>query len=264
MKRRRHRPSRRAAGVEPEQVLHYDGPLPPGRTVHLGGSEADHALRSLRVRTGDPLCLADGRGGRHHGRVVGIDRGRLDLEITRSETLPVWPRRSFHLALGVLRSTRMDVAVEKASELGVERFVPLVLKHCVARPLEDGVKSDRWHRLAVASLKQSKRGVLMEVAEPRDLESFLAELPPVRSLWLADPEGEPPAALAAIREVSGPAVLVCGPEGGIAPEERRLLVERGAKRVSLGGNRLRAETAAVALAALALGLSGAMESAPES
>jgi len=152
----------------------------------------------------------------------------------------------------------MDTLVEKASELGVKRLVPLLLEHCVARPEVEGTKLDRWLRIAVESLKQSKRAHLMEVGPPSDLEAFLDALPSSRSLWVADPGGA--AAMEAGREArDGPLVLVVGPEGGISLSEIKQLEDSGAVLVRLGGNRLRAETAALALVTaglLALGEMG--------
>ena len=158
----------------------------------------------------------------------------------------------------MLRSTRMDFLIEKASELGVARFVPLLLKRCVARPSEDGAKQERWHRLAVESLKQSRRARLLDLAPPVDLDEFLAMLPGEATLWAADPEGGAPAD-AARATGDGPLVLVVGPEGGLAPEEQGILRRAGARFVRLGGHRLRAETAVVALLASALASLGEMD-----
>jgi 16S rRNA (uracil1498-N3)-methyltransferase len=153
----------------------------------------------------------------------------------------------------------MDILIEKASELGVARLVPLHLTRSVARPHEAGVKEDRWRRLAVESLKQSKRSHLMEVAAPVPLEAFLEGVPEGAGLWWADPRGISPLAAAARTQASpGPLVLVVGPEGGISPPEAGLLRDRGGIPVGLGGNRLRAETAALGLVTAALAAIGEM------
>lgn len=240
---------------EPEQVLYLDAPSATGRRARIEGGEASHALNSLRLRSGDAVALVDGCGRRYHGRIVALDRHGLDVDVQSEETLSEWPSRTIWIGAGVLRSTRMDVVIEKASELGAARFVPLLLKRCVARPHEDGAKQERWHRIAVESLKQSKRARLLDVAPPADLDEFLAMLPADRSLWVADPSGEDPAE-AARQTPSGPLVLVVGPEGGLSPEEMGILERAGARFVRLGGHRLRAETAAQTLLAAALTVLG--------
>ncbi|HET9234680.1 MAG TPA: RsmE family RNA methyltransferase [Candidatus Eisenbacteria bacterium] len=234
----------------PEQVLYQDAELLPGRRTRITGSEADHARRSLRLRSGDPLHLVNGRGRRYRGRVTDLGRQYVDVDIESEEILKPWPRRMIWLGAGVLRSTRMDTLVEKSSELGVARFVPLVLERSVAKPDSEGAKEDRWHRLAIESLKQSRRSVLMEVDEPRTLEAFLEAIPPGSAVWAADPEGLNPLSLD--DEGVDRLALVVGPEGGLSARERALLASRGARFLALGSNRLRAETAAISLVTSAL------------
>lgn len=262
MGRRSDRPRRRPSGDdEPEQVLYVETGASPGQIVRLEGGEALHARQSLRLRSGDPVHLVDGRGGRFAGEIAAMDKAGLSVRVDSEERIALWPRRTVWLGAGVLRSTRMDFLIEKASELGVARFVPLLLKRCVARPAEDGAKQERWHRLAVESLKQSKRARLLDLAPPSDLDGFLESLPPDRELWVADPEGRAP--LDAARETGeGPLVLVVGPEGGLAPEERGILDRAGGRFVRLGGHRLRAETAVVTLLAAALATLGEMDPGP--
>ena len=234
----------------PEQVLYQDAELVPGGTTRLSGSEADHAKRSLRLRTGDPVHLVNGRGRRYQGRILDLGKQFVDVAVESEEALPAWPRAALWLGAGVLRSTRMDTLVEKASELGVSRFVPLVLERSVAKPAGEGSKEDRWHRLAIESLKQSRRAELMEVDLPQSLDAFLNALPPGSELWAADPEGENPLRVAG--GSPGPLALVVGPEGGLSPRERGTLLERKARLIALGRNRLRAETAAIALVTAAI------------
>lgn len=248
---------RRADGEEPEQVLYLPDPPAPGGTAVLSGGEADHARRSLRLRLQDPVSLVDGNGRRFRGTVSGLGKSEMRVRVDSMEILDPWPREEIWLGAGVLRSTRMDTLVEKASELGVSRLCPLVLDRSVARPHEEGAKEQRWQRLAVESMKQCRRARLMEVLPPRSLEAFLEEVPDGATLWAADPGGEPPAE-AGIGPGEGPVILVVGPEGGLAGPEIELLGARGARWVALGGNRLRAETAAMTLVVAALGVLGAL------
>lgn len=239
----------------PEQVLFQDEDLLAGHVTRLTGSEADHARRSLRLHRGDPIHLVNGHGIRCRGRIMDVGKQFVDIAVEAGEILPVWPRRTIRLGAGVLRSSRMDFLVEKASELGVSSLTPLVLERSVARPGAEGAKEDRWHRLAVESLKQCRRAFLMELAEPLGLEAFLAARPEGDTLWMADPAGEDPS-WAASRTGPGTLTLVVGPEGGLSPRERDLLLGGGGLAVRLGGHRLRAETAAATLITAALTLLG--------
>jgi len=262
--KRRRRP--KFGDGDPEQVLYRPGPAQPGQIVGIEGAEADHATRSLRLRSGDPVSITDGAGSRHHGVVHDIGKHRLEVAVRETETVPVWPRRPVWLGAGVIRTTRMDVLVEKASELGVTRFTPLTLARCVAVPEEGGAKFERWGRIAVESLKQCKRAFLMEVGEPAALPDYLAALPPDARLVFADPGGVGPTQLTPDAKPLGapgggtppPLVLVVGPEGGLEPMERERLVEAGAVPVGLGSHRLRAETAGVVLVASVLAALGEM------
>jgi 16S rRNA (uracil1498-N3)-methyltransferase len=257
---RPHRRRRSSIG-EPEQLLYLDHPTEPGRKITLGGAEAGHARKSLRLRTGDAVVLVDGRGCRYPGHITDLTKTEVTVRVDAAEPVPTWPRRTIWMGAGILRSTRMDTLIEKASELGVTRLVPLLLRRSVARPHEEGSKQVRWHRLAVESLKQSRRSHLMAVEDPRSLGAFLEGVPAGASLWVADPRGRSP--LEAAREaLSEPLVLVVGAEGGLAPDERDLLLARGGIPVGLGGNRLRAETAALALVTGALASLGEMGTPP--
>jgi 16S rRNA (uracil1498-N3)-methyltransferase len=258
MKREKRRRRPRSGRTEPEQVLYRPGPVQPGQIVGIEGAEADHAVRSLRLRSGDAVWLTDGAGSRHHGVVHTIGKHRLEVDVHGTEPVVRWPRREVWLGAGVIRTARMDVLVEKASELGVTRFVPLALARCVARPEEGGTKAERWHRIAVESLKQSKRAFLMELGEPTGLDDFLRVVPTGATLAFADPGGPGPAGLP---RGTGPLVLLVGPEGGLEPEERDTLLQAGAIPVALGGNRLRAETAGLTLVTSVLAVLGEMEPA---
>lgn len=254
----RDRRGRASRAGEPEQVLYVPVTPEVGTRVRVEGEHGDHGRRSLRLRPGDAVALVDGRRNRFHGHVTGLDRRGFEVEVERHEPLAVWPAVPITLAAGVLKSTRMDTLVEKASELGAVRFVPLVLERTVARPGEDGAKHQRWERIAIESLKQSRRAELMTVAAPTSLEAFLAGLEPDITLVVAEPSGDGPGAWAR-SGAAGPLALVVGPEGGLTEPEQAALRDAGARSISLGNNRLRAETAGVTLLVAVLTALGTLE-----
>jgi len=252
----------------------------PGDTLELDGDEAEHGAQSLRLRPGDTIELVDGKGHVATAQVTGSHRRRLTVSIlARSfESPPDRPR--LILGLGLLKGPRFDLALEKLTELGVDVVIPL-LTHYSEVPLPGKTKSGRWHRILVSAMKQSRRTWLPELREPVRLADMLAAEKPDLLLVAhpALPDGTPaptyaaPAArlptappAPAPTSPAGPArrteLLLVGPEGGWAPEELRLVTKAGASFISLGPNRLRAETAAMALLSWRLSALGWMGAGP--
>lgn len=227
-----------------------------GAVVALPHDEAQHALKSLRLKPGDPLVLFDGRGGVAQARVESATRRDLTARVERSERVPA-PAASLWLAAGVVRGPRFDFVIEKATELGVTGFIPLLTRHSEVRPAAGGEKSERWRRLTLAAAKQSRRPWLPEILSPLPLEDLPGRFPRAR-LWVAHPESEGLVAQQFVEnkgdsaDVSGESgggedLLLTGPEGGWHPDELTDLAARGARFVHLGDARLRAETAALSL-----------------
>lgn len=217
----------------------------PGHSVPLPENEAHHAVQVFRLKDGDRVEALDGQGG----AVVAILRNRagaMMLEFEKpvqkggSETLPI------RLEMSVLKGDAMEWVVEKAVELGVETFVPVVTAHTVVQLERKGEAffQARWQRIADQSLKQCGRLNRMEVALPVTLETLLAG--PKQARYWCDEEKESGEFLgsldySAVQSVS----LLIGPEGGWSFRERDLLRISGGARVSLGPLVLRAETAAI-------------------
>jgi len=218
-------------------------PAEDGGEVALPTAEARHALSVLRLGPGDPLVLADGRGGLARGRVASAGRGALSVAVERVERVPR-PAPSVTVALAVLHTKAMDWAVQKCVEVGAERFVPVVAARSQLGAGAAAGRLGHWRRVALQAIKQCRRPWAMEVAEPVSLDA-LASGPPG---FLADAAGAPVLAV----PHSLPATLLVGPEGGLTPTEAGLLDRAGWTPVRLGPNVLRAETAAVVGAACLL------------
>lgn len=227
-----------------------------GAVVALPQDEAQHALKSLRLKPGDPLVLFDGRGAVARARVESTTRRELSARVERSDTVPA-SAASLWLAAGVVRGPRFDFVIEKATELGVTGFIPLLTRHSEVRPGVGGEKSERWRRLTLAAAKQSRRPWLPEILPPLPLEALPGRFPGAR-LWVAHPESAETEMRQSVEqkaysdEVSGETgrgvdLLLTGPEGGWHPDELTDLAARGARFVHLGDARLRAETAALSL-----------------
>jgi len=210
--------------------------------VRLSPEEAHHLVHVLRLREGAEVSLFDGKGAAARAKVERIDGGAVDLSILGPE-----PSRESPLSLTVAvappKGDRMSFLIQKLTELGVTRVVPLVTER--GRP---GESLERWRRIAIEAGKQSGRSRAPEVTSPRSLEEVLKEK---GSLVAAHP-GAPP--LSAPR--SGAIVALIGPEGGWSERELALFSELGVTLFGLGPRTLRTETAAIAAAAVLLFLAG--------
>ena len=226
--------------------------LPEGDVGVLDGPEGRHAATVRRLRAGEGLVLADGRGGLAHAVVTAVAKDALDLEIVDRRTLPA-PAPRVLLAQALVKGDRGELAVELATEAGVDGVLPWRASRCVAR-WEAGPRGDkalaRWRTTVREAAKQARRAWVPDVEEPvttAALARRAADVSAALVLHESATEG-----LAAVDlPADGDLLLVVGPEGGIADDELDALVAAGARAVRLGPEVLRASTAAaVALGAL--------------
>ncbi|HVW35114.1 MAG TPA: RsmE family RNA methyltransferase [Acidimicrobiia bacterium] len=210
----------------------------------VAGEDGHHLGRVLRLRPGEAVTVADGLGTWRPYRVAGADSGSVHLEAVAAPDHE--PPAGFRLAVAfaLTKGEKPDLVVQKVTELGVDRIVPVVAERSVSRPA--GAKAaavvERWRRIAREAAKQCRRATLPAVEE-------LAALPDLAGhpgLVVAERGGVPAADLG---PPPGDEVLVViGPEGGLTPAEVGSL--KAWARLDLGPHVLRAETAALAAAAL--------------
>lgn len=231
------------------RYLMVEGTLARGPVV-LTGREARHA-RVLRLGAGDRVQLCDGRGQLYTARVVTVTRDRVEAEVLEPAPAQVMPAVSLVLGQALPKAAKMDLVIEKATELGADRIIPFTSVRTIPQP-RASTRLLRWHRLAEAASKQCGRPVVPEVTDVVPFDEFLRmtePLPVKLLLW----EGEAERSLRTLlREGGRPGgvALAVGPEGGFAPEEVERARARGFVPVSLGPRILRTETAG--LAALAI------------
>jgi 16S rRNA (uracil1498-N3)-methyltransferase len=220
------------------------GPLVTGRR-RLEGTEAHHLVHVLRISVGDTVMLFDGRGGETAATVTECAAGTVELTLGEPQ-VECDDGPEIILAAAVPKGDRFGWLIEKATELGVARFVPLITERSVVIP-GDG-KLGKMRRTIVEASKQCGRARLMELAAPVAWPEFVTTLLGPSRGWVAHPTGEPfqPPG----KGTSGSLVAAVGPEGGFSDGELELAIGAGAKLISLGPRILRIETAALALAAL--------------
>jgi 16S rRNA (uracil1498-N3)-methyltransferase len=237
--------------------LFVDQPLSRDTGIVLDGAPANYLLNVLRLGPAAQVKLFDDRTGEWLAEIVEAGKRKTRLRITahlrgREPVPDLW------LLFAPIKRGRIDWLVEKATELGVARLVPVVTR----RTNVERVNLERLRAHAIEAAEQCERTALPELAEPRKLEALLWQWPADRTLYFADEAGGP--ALAEIAS-PGPAAILIGPEGGFTDEERAAIGALAqARRVSLGPRILRADTAALAALAIWMSAAGDWTVAPRS
>lgn len=225
--------------------------------VVLGEAEHRYLARVLRLRAGDRLVLFDGRGREADAVITRVGDADIALDVGDARALE-GATLDLTLILPLLKGEKMELVMQKATELGVTRIVPAVAARSVVRLATDraGGRISRWRRIAIEAARQCGRADLPAVADPVALESALREAPvdafrvmfhesstlPLRQVW--------PLTRA------GAAVVAVGPEGGFTDDEVAAGRAAGFVIAGLGPRVLRAETAAITAVAIAAHILG--------
>jgi 16S rRNA (uracil1498-N3)-methyltransferase len=224
-------------------------PLGEGAHVELDSAQANYLGNVLRMGEGAELLVFNGQSGEWLARIFDASRKRMTLTVDRRtrepETIPdVW------LAFAPVKRNQTDWLVEKATELGAARLIPVITQRTIA----ERVKLERLNAIATEAAEQCGRTLLPQIDEPRSLAQLLRERDPARALYFADEGGGEPVAKAFEQ---GPAMILVGPEGGFTDEERASIrAAEGSIAISLGPRILRAETAALAALAAYMAVAG--------
>lgn len=223
--------------------------LSAGATVELGGDSAHYAQSVLRLKKGAELAVFNGQGGEFSATVLEARKDVFRIHLGTFDPREAESALSTHLGLGISRGERMDLAIQKAVELGVSAITPLFAERCVVQ-LDQAKTEPRlrhWRRIAQSACEQCRRNRVPEIFAPAKLEDWAKERQGLR-LFL-DPHGG--RRLRELPKPEGWVSLLSGPEGGFADHERRWALAQGFLPLRLGPRVLRTETAALAaLAAL--------------
>jgi 16S rRNA (uracil1498-N3)-methyltransferase len=220
-----------------------------GDRAALVGGHADHLVRVLRARVGEEFDIATAQSVRR-GRITLLKDNRVEFEL--GETISAAATAEITLALSIFKFDRMEWAIEKCTELGVSRIVPLISRRTDSHLAAASKKRvERWRRLARQAAEQSRRAMPPEIAAPIKLVEALNLSVSLR-IVLAESEEH-----TLLRDVVKPEVasngivLAVGAEGGWTEDELQAFGQAGWISASLGNNILRAETAAIAALAVA-------------
>lgn len=217
-----------------------------GQTVSLPEDAANHLVRVMRLREGDTCVLFNGDGHDYTARLV--EAGKRDAQVRIDDAHEVANESPLHITLlqGIARGEKMDLILQKATELGVNAIVPVNAERTEVKL--DAARAEKrlahWVSVVISACGQSGRARVPSVAAPQSLLDAARGLPAGALKLTLDPLGEH--RLSTLQAAAGGVVIAIGPEGGWSPRDRQALQQAGFQGLQLGPRILRTETAGLA------------------
>lgn len=240
-------------------IIFYSDNVSPN-SLCLSAEDSLHCAKVLRHRAGDSICVIDGAGTMYECRITDANPKCVCAAIENSN--PLWHSHPYRLTMAVCptkNNERFEWFIEKATEVGVDRIVPLIGEHSERKVY----KTERARKIAISAAKQSLKALVPEIAEPVAVKDFIAQTKEGKGGKFIAYCFDDPAAprislksqLAAICAEAGentiPEItILIGPEGDFSPAEAGLALEGGYTPIHLGDSRLRTETAAIVAATM--------------
>jgi len=223
-----------------------------GKSIFLKGEEFHHCVNVLRLKKKDEIRVVDGKGYEYIVKIKEINRVEREIEgeILSRERSKREPQTYIALAQGVVKGDRMELVLEKATELGIMEIIPMISERSVRIPNKI---PERWKKKMISAMKQSGRAFLPVLRKPKSIDEILNIRDDFEEAYLADPEGDK----RLFELPDGVKILVMvGPEGGFTEVELMKAKERGFHIFNMGSRTLRSETASVAALAIILAKKG--------
>jgi 16S rRNA (uracil1498-N3)-methyltransferase len=221
--------------------------LPPeklsSQQVIITGDQARYLSSVVRIKPGELLSIFDGQGRRYICKSLRIHKKEVIAEKVEEEIFSAESPLSLTLAQGIPKGEKMDLIIQKSTELGVKKIVPLITERSQIRHTEKG---ERWHKIALSASRQSGREKIPGIYEPVSIEEFLERHHTGHGIMLSEEEEEHHFKKT-LNNVQGASeiTLLVGPEGGFSKDEVTAAIEKGFKSISLGPRILRTETAPI-------------------
>lgn len=227
--------------------VHVAQGMQVGKRIAVEGAAANHITRVLRLRAGEPLTLFNGNGAEYAATILEFHRDAVVVQVGEEQTVNRESPLPLTLAQGISRGERMDWILQKATELGGSRVVPVFTERSVVRL--DAKQAERklqhWRAIAIAACEQCGRNVLPEIAQPTDLFEFVGNgVEPHSTRLLLSPTSD--LSIDEVRVNAAGVTVLIGPEGGLTENEQEVAVRSGFTAVRMGPRVLRTETAAIA------------------
>jgi len=232
--------------------FYLTAPIDVGTHLTLPDDQSRQIGTVLRLATGDTIALFNGDGFEYFASIVRVQRSEVEVQIVRREPGILIPQPALHMALSLIKQDRFEWALQKVTELGVERVIPMTTERTVISFSVDRASQrlQRWQRIVAEAAEQSGRATVPVIDAVTSFTEVLTAVSDRQAvvLW----EDEQAAGLPMLFGDARPLLLLIGPEGGFSPAEIALARKSGALTASLGPLTLRAETAAVSAAAVSL------------
>ncbi|SHJ45775.1 16S rRNA (uracil1498-N3)-methyltransferase [Hathewaya proteolytica DSM 3090] len=232
-----------------------------GKTVVIEGDDVKHIYKVLRLTEGDKVTVNNLQGKEYICAIDSITKQQVELTILEEDNCSKESPIYISLFQGLPKSSKMDLIVQKNTELGVSDITPIITKRVVVKTeLKEFKKLDRWNRIALESSKQCKRSIIPTINEPMEFQELLIKLKEYDLVLVPYEDEDEQGFKAVVKEIGNKkiesAAIIIGPEGGFEAEEIHQLKEIGAYIITLGPRILRTETAgftAVSLVCYELG-----------
>lgn len=223
--------------------IHVDQPLSAGAEVVLNNRAARYISQVLRLRIGDRLTLFNGDGNDFDAELLLCDKRQCRARVNDIVATEAPTTLQIGLALGISRGERMDFAIQKSVELGVQSIIPLITERSMVQLRGERLvqRVEHWRGIVISACEQSGRNRLPAVSSPQPLADWLLHAEP--GLMLYHAASHSLATLVAPRRSIN---LLIGPEGGLSAQERALAEQAGFQSVRMGPRVMRTETAPIA------------------
>jgi len=219
-----------------------------GNSCSIEGEDVKHIYKVLRLEEGDKVSINDGEGNEYLGEIKEVNKKEVTVELLEKIEINNESNLKIHLYQGMPKSTKMDLIVQKCTELGISVITPIITERVVVKSeLSEFKKVDRWNRIALEACKQSKRSLIPTINTPVEYEELLEDLKEYDLIVVPyeNQEGQGIRYVAGEvknREIKSVAIII-GPEGGFEDREIQEFKQLGAFIVTLGPRILRTETA---------------------
>ena len=225
------------------------------KEIVITGADVNHIRNVLRMRTGEEVLIADGRGAEYRCKLTDLSENEVRAQILWKLDGNAELASAVTLFQGLPKSDKMDLIVQKCVELGVDRIVPVSTKRAVVKldAKKEETRLKRWNTISESAAKQSGRGVIPEVSGVMSFEKALEEAKKLEVLLIpyerAEHMAETRRVMGEIRPGQSVGIFI-GPEGGFEESEVEEAVAAGARAITLGRRILRTETAGLAVMAM--------------
>ena len=233
--------------VPPKTRLFSPDALVDDSEVRLSGEHARYVSRVLRLRIDDAVVMFDGKGGEYIAVIKDFTKDHVLLRVGHRHAREIESQLTIQLVQGLSRGGRMDLVIQKATELGIQRITPVITKYSVVRldPEKAAKRREHWLKISQSACEQCGRNTLPGIDLPQGLDDWLGKLGGESTTRIMLDPGSSES-IATLPDPDEFVTLLVGPEGGLSDDERRRCTDLGFKTVSLGPRILRTETAAVA------------------